>query len=368
MEEKTDPKCTSRMVDQENIRIREKVAFKIIPYQLIFKKPARTSRDTLVKRSIFYLVFFSDLFSKKGIGECAPIFGLSPEMENSLPHLLEENAQFFLEHGHINAQASPAVRFALESAWQDYLSGGSGVLSDSLHDKPIPINGLVWMNQKEEMLEEALMKLQEGYSTIKLKVGGIQFEDELSILEKIRSKAPKNRITIRLDANGAFSEKDVYSKLHALSAFDIHSIEQPIKAGQIALLKDVCSHSPIPIALDEELIGITELNEQLDLLHSVRPQFIVLKPTLHGGFQGCDQWIECAEKLQIGWWATSALESSIGLNAIAHWVERKNVTIPQGLGTGALYMNNLPPQWRTENGFLSFVGERDLATYQMLGL
>lgn len=356
------------MVDQEDLRIREKVKIRIIPFQLVFKKPARTSRDVLESRSILYLIFYSDLENKRGIGECAPIFGLSLEQEHLLHDELQLHAHFFLENGSISQEASPAIRFAIESGWMDYVNGGKGIANDKKIYSSIPINGLVWMNRKDEMIEEAFQKIEEGYSTIKLKVGGIKFEDELSILEVLRKKYSKDRITIRLDANGAFSEKDVFSKLDTLSQFDIHSIEQPIKAGQTYLMKNVCSESPIPIALDEELIGNFNLSEKKTLLESIQPKYIILKPTLHGGFEGCDDWIKAAEKLHIDWWATSALESSIGLSAIAHWVNEKVVTLPQGLGTGSLYKNNLPAQWITEKGFLTFVGERDESTYLQLGI
>jgi L-alanine-DL-glutamate epimerase-like enolase superfamily enzyme len=197
--------------------------------------------------------------------------------------------------------------------------------------------------------------VESGYKVIKLKIGGIDFDDEIRILSALRDRF-HDRIIIRLDANGGFSNEDAISKLNQLAKFDIHSIEQPIRAGQWNEMKSLCSKSPIPIALDEELIGIEDTQLKLELIKMIRPQFIVLKPTLHGGFSGCDEWIEIAESEGLNWWATSALESNIGLNAIAQWLTTKNVQLEQGLGTGSLYLNNLSPAWVVNNGYLEFDG------------
>ncbi len=346
------------MVDQEDIRIREKVIAEILPYQLNFVTAARTSRDVLNRRSIYYVRFLSQETTKEGWGECAPIFGLSPETEESLLGELEFALKDFLSKGFIERKFGPAIHFAIETAWLDYLNGGEGNLFPTTMLHPIPINGLVWMNRKNEMLSEAREKINKGYSTIKLKIGGISFEDELDILRELRVDFSSDRLTIRLDANGAFKEKDALFKLDQLAKFDIHSIEQPFQPGNWPFLRQLCAQSSIPIALDEELIGVSDLLKKDELLSQIEPAYIILKPTLHGGMEGCDEWIHYAEQKNIKWWVTSALESSVGLNAIAQWVSTKPIQMPQGLGTGSLYSNNLPAQWISEQGYIYFQGQR----------
>ncbi|MCM1076823.1 MAG: o-succinylbenzoate synthase [Bacteroides sp.] len=236
----------------------------------------------------------------------------------------------------------PSVRFAVETAFRDLNNGGRRLIfpSDWTERKSsLTINGLVWMGNRKEMRERIASKLSDGFSCVKIKIGGIDFNEELNLLEYIRKEAPK--IELRLDANGAFTPANAIEKLKRLSEFDIHSIEQPIRAGQWEEMKRLCKESPIPIALDEELIGLNNRESKQKMLDIIRPQYIILKPTLTGGFASSDEWIDLANSVDCGWWATSALESNIGLNAIAQWVATHKPTLPQGLGTGQLYHNNI---------------------------
>lgn len=351
---------------QTHIRFDEEVDFEIIPYRIQFKKPARTSRDILHEREIFFLkLFYKKNKNQYGLGECSPIFGLSPELkENVLGDMtncaLSLKSEQQIDFTSIN---SPAIRFCMEMACLDLLLGTKRMFTSNLSKNPIPINGLVWMNSVDVMKDEGLEKIFSGYTTVKFKVGAERFEDELEMLRYVRGAFPENRITIRLDANGAFAEKDVFEKLEALSAFQIHSIEQPVKQGRWALMKDVILHSPIPIALDEELIGIDTIEEKRQLIEALKPAYIVLKPMLHGGIGGCMDWIKVTEGTNTRYWVTSMLETSVGLNAIAQWVSTLNPSMPQGLGTGGLYTNNLPAAWETKEGYLHFKGTDSLAEF-----
>ena len=238
----------------------------------------------------------------------------------------------------------------------DLQTGGRKLLFESYFTKgkkQIPINGLVWMGKKDFMLEQVKQKLIDGFSCIKIKVGAINFEEEVSLLRFIREQFPADMVEIRLDANGAFTHEDAMKKLNLLSQFHIHSIEQPIKQQQWELMKNICANSPIPVALDEELIGIYD-NAQDDLLDTIKPAYIILKPSLLGGFEVCDGWIAKADARNIKWWATSALESNIGLNAIAQWVFTKKNTMVQGLGTGSLYTNNISSPLYISKGALGY--------------
>ncbi len=350
------------MDDQESIQFHQEVKWSYSKYQLQFYKPAKTSRDTLTERLIFIFKATSiDNPNVSGLGECAPIYGLSIEPESEIESMVKNtidklNQGVILKPSDIS---SPAIRFAAESAWLDLTSGGKRLIGKQQNES-IPINGLVWMNEKEPMLIEAFDKIANGYSVIKLKIGGLNFDDEISILQSLREKYG-NRIIIRLDANGAFTVDTALDKLKVLSQFNIHSIEQPIKSGQWDAMRFLCESSPIPIALDEELIGIDNKEDKIRLLDTIRPQYIILKPTLHGGLSGSDEWIRLAEQRNIKWWATSALESNIGLNVIAQWVQKWNPQLPQGLGTGGLYINNFPAAWQTNAGQLNFIGTNDLA-------
>ena len=210
------------------------------------------------------------------------------------------------------------------------------------------------MASRQEMLDQIDLKMSQGFSCVKLKIGGIDFNEELGLLKHIRAHYSSQEIEIRLDANGAFEASEAIEKLDALAHYDIHSIEQPIGQGQLDAMADLCSNSPIPIALDEELIGVHESGSKMNLLSHISPQYIIIKPSLVGGFSGSDEWVEIAESLDIKWWATSALESNIGLNAIAQWTASKSNTVPQGLGTGGLYTNNFPSPLTVISGALRY--------------
>jgi len=314
---------------------------------------AKTSRGLMSDRDSWFIKIIDDKNTKVfGLGEAAPLPGLSLELdeafEENLKRLIEEfnDGQFSIGSGDLTEISKslieripelhqfPSILFAFEMALLDMNHGGKRLIfkNSFVEGQPIPINGLIWMSGMDMMLQQIEIKIQEGFDCLKLKVGGLDFEKECDILQYIRRKYFKMNITLRLDANGAFKEEEVMYKLHELAKFDIHSIEQPIKPG-IDLMSDLCKNSPIPIALDEELIGITKEGRS-ELLDRIKPHFIILKPSLHGGLSGCKEWIEMAEKRSIGWWMTSALESNIGLNAIAQFASEYENTLPQGLGTG----------------------------------
>ena len=311
-------------------------------YSLKFKRPAGTSRGVYVSRDVWYLFLEEDGIT--GVGECAPLSGLSKETPEVVTKLLEQickDPHQFKERADI-LKDIPSVQFALESALLDQRNWGKQILFPSLFTEGIEgitVNGLIWMGALEEQKKQVVEKLNAGFSCIKLKIGSLNFEDELKIIEFIRNQ--QYDITIRVDANGAFSSKDVLGKLDRLAQYNIHSIEQPIATGNYSNMARLCTESPIPVALDEELIGIYDRQQKETLLDKINPQFLILKPSLHGGICGCDEWIELAEERSIGWWITSYLESNIGLNAIAQWTYTKNIKIPQGLGTGQIYTNNI---------------------------
>lgn len=338
------------MDDQENFRLCQEVNIRVVKRVLFFNKPAKTSRDTLSSRDIWYIILQSK--DKTGIGECAPIAGLSVETANNLENALIKlcNEKIDFENFRLLLDQCPSLRFAVETACLDFNHGGTRSIFNGYLEKKIPINGLVWMNGIDAMRKEALDKIQEGFTTIKFKIGALNFDHEVQLISEIRSQFPD--VEIRLDANGAFLFEDVMHKLERLSKYNIHSIEQPIRAGNVELMRRVVVSSPISIALDEELIGVNSPNEREKLLDEIMPHYIILKPTLHGGFSGCDSWIENALVRHIGWWATSALESNIGLNAIAQWTISKGVSIPQGLGTGGLFVNNIPSPLTMHKGLL----------------
>jgi o-succinylbenzoate synthase len=326
---------------------------------LFFRFPAGTSRGILTEKNVFYLIF-SDIEnpSKKGIGEIAPIPGLSPDavpgLEEKIKNLIQKiNSGKTIESKEF--EGFPAVAFGYETALKG-LNVESPVLlfpSDfTCGKRGIPINGLIWMGVKEFMVKQVEEKLAAGFSCLKLKIGAIDFESELDILRSIRARFPAELLEIRVDANGAFSPENVQQKLEQLVKFGLHSIEQPIKQGQFSEMKKLCEKSPVPVALDEELIGITNPSEKVQLLEQIRPQYIILKPTLLGGIKAAEEWISLAEERRIGWWVTSALESNIGLNAISQWVATLNTTNFQGLGTGSLYVNNIESPLYVSDGFI----------------
>lgn len=335
----------------------------ISAYELIFNFQARTSRGTIhTKPTHFVKIYDADHSELFGIGECSWLEGLSPE--NPVTYatdlhrffremLLSEDKEDFLTNTP-ELDAYPSIRFGLETAWKDFLQGGKRQIFNTAFvekEKPIPINGLIWMGNTSFMLEQIEKKLQEGFSCLKLKIGGIDFDDECQLLQHIRSLSS---VTIRLDANGAFSPKDALKKLQQLAKYEIHSIEQPIKPLQWEEMHQLCRRSPIPIALDEELIGIMTVEKKAELLEKIRPSYLILKPSLMGGVKGSIEWIELAKKYNIGYWMTSALESNVGLNAISQFADTLALNIPQGLGTGQLYRNNIPSPLEVRQGNLYY--------------
>jgi o-succinylbenzoate synthase len=251
----------------------------------------------------------------------------------------------------------PSIQFGLEMAFLDLLSDSSNVLFPSKFTSgkaSIPINGLIWMGDEQFMKSQIRSKIDAGFNCLKIKIGAIDFDTELSLIKAIRKEYDVETIELRVDANGAFSPLEAMEKLKRLSDFNLHSIEQPIRQGQHDAMAKLCAHAPLPIALDEELIGIHDVTKRSLLLQTINPQYIILKPTLVGGFSGSQSWIDLAEKQSVDWWITSALESNIGLNAIAQWTYQLNVNRPQGLGTGALYTNNIEAPLKIYNGRLIY--------------
>lgn len=314
-------------------------------YSLKFKRPSGTSRGVLTEKETWFLKL--EKAGKIGYGECGILRGLSVDDRPDY----EEKLRWLCENIHRNPEELlagliefPSIQFGLETAWQSLQAEKPFELFPSdftQGKKAIPINGLIWMGEKSFMKEQIQQKLAEGFSCIKLKIGAIDFKAELNLLEFIRKEFPADQIEIRVDANGAFSAKEALSKLEKLSQFELHSIEQPIKQGQAEAMQKLCASTPLPIALDEELIGVFKKSAKAELLKKIQPQYIILKPSLVGGFHGSQEWIDLAENSGIGWWITSALEGNIGLNAIAQWTVLKNISMPQGLGTGSLYTNNI---------------------------
>ncbi|HEX8427129.1 o-succinylbenzoate synthase [Hymenobacter sp.] len=347
---------------------------------LRFNFPARTSRGALTEHVAWYLhLTDAQQPGATGLGEAAPLAGLSPDyradFEARLARLCTEfnNAKFSAEAAPEEVLALiepewPALRFGLETALLDLHHGGRRQLFDnpfSRGEAGVPINGLVWMGDAAFMREQIRKKLTEGYSCLKLKIGSLDFATELQLLAEIRAEAGPTELTLRVDANGAFAPTEALAKLEQLARFQLHSIEQPLAAGQWAAMAEVCRHSPVPVALDEELIGVTNPALQEALLEEVQPAYIILKPTLVGGMAAAAAWWQLAEEWGISWWLTSALESNIGLNAISQLAgEYALPNFPQGLGTGQLYHNNLQSPLRIEAGQLHYnpQGEWELPT------
>ncbi|MGE8555960.1 MAG: o-succinylbenzoate synthase [Chryseobacterium jejuense] len=325
-------------------------------YLLEFKRPSGTSRGVLLDKETFILEISEN--GKKGIGECAIFRGLSfddrPDYEEKLKWLCEnidQNPDFLKEE----LKDFPSLWFGYEQAVQNLkLSGNLYFPSEFTEGKSaITINGLIWMGDVGYMEEQIQDKLEKGFHCIKLKIG-IDWKSEHIILQELREKFSKEQLELRVDANGGFSKEEAVTVLQQLADLHIHSIEQPIKAGNWNDMAELCAQTPTPIALDEELIGITDPEEKKKLLETIKPQYIILKPALIGGFAGSDEWISMAEAQNIGWWITSALESNIGLNAIAQYTFTKKNPMPQGLGTGALFVNNFESSLDLRNELLWF--------------
>ena len=334
---------------------------------LHFKQPAGTSRGVYTTRHSYYLTLTSDeMPGVEGVGECATLPDLSCDAKPEYEMTLRQICQMVEQMGRIPydmIRAYPSITFGLETAFASlfdaakkqglpiYAPAGMENLVN-LFDSPfgrgeegITINGLVWMGTYEEMLARLEEKLQAGFHCVKLKIGAIDFFKELDLIKRIRDVYTQEQVELRVDANGGFLPENAMSQLEALAKYDIHSIEQPVKQHQWPKMAQLCRETPLPIALDEELIGVNVRSMKEALLDTIRPQYIILKPSLHGGIYGCNEWIQLASQRGVGSWITSALESNIGLNAIAHYAAKvygPNVEMPQGLGTGQLFTDNIP--------------------------
>jgi o-succinylbenzoate synthase len=325
-------------------------------YILNFKRPSGTSRGVMTSKETWFLVIEEN--GKKGIGECGILRGLSADDRPDY----EEKLQWSCNNIHLGKDALwdaliefPSIQFGIEMAFQSLSSATPFLLFPSAftrEEKAIDINGLIWMGEPAFMKQQIEEKLAEGFTCVKLKIGAIDFDKELELLRFIRSNFDENQIEIRVDANGAFGLNEALDKITQLNDFKLHSIEQPIAKNNTDRMAELCKITPFPIALDEELIGVFTMEEKEALLLKTKPQYIILKPSFVGGFKGTQEWITLAKKHHIGWWITSALESNIGLNAIAQWTFLQNNSSPQGLGTGGLYTNNFDCPLRVIQGQL----------------
>lgn len=336
-----------------------KASFK--KYTLNFKQASGTSRGVYTTRDSWFL-FLNDGISN-GIGECAPLPDLSidslKKMNSKLLQVCEEISYFSQFPEELSAW--PSIRFGLESALLDLKNGGNRILFPSAFTRGetgIPINGLIWMGSSEFMKQQIRNKIDAGFRCIKMKIGALDFETEFELLKAIRHEFSAEEITLRVDANCAYTYQTAIENMKRLADLQIHSIEQPIATGRWQEMARLCEQSPVPIGLDEELIGITTTSEMKKLLATIRPAFLILKPSLHGGVAGCEKWIELAKEFNTGWWITSALESNIGLNAIAQWTFQLGTSTEQGLGTGQLFTNNFDSPLEIEGDQLWFRPEK----------
>jgi o-succinylbenzoate synthase len=332
-------------------------------YDLVFKQAAGTSRGVLHSKESWFIVLRHN--GKKGIGECGILRGLSYDDRPDY----EEKLRWACVHIHLGLdqlweelREFPSIQFGLEMAFRSLASEQPFVLYPSKFTQgtlQIPINGLVWMGDIAFMKAQFAQKIAQGFRCVKLKIGALDFEKELELLREIRAQFSADEMEIRLDANGAFTAVDALAKLQQLAVYQIHSIEQPLAINQRELLGELLQTSPIPIALDEELIGLTTLETKRNLLEQCKPAYLIFKPSFIGGIKGTLEWIALANEFGIAWWITSALESNIGLNAIAQFTATLNNALPQGLGTGALYTNNFDCPLQVNQGFLSYNSEVD---------
>ncbi|MCF8334640.1 MAG: o-succinylbenzoate synthase [Bacteroidales bacterium] len=328
-------------------------------HTLHFKNSVGTSRGVLHEKDSWFLIL-EDLTKpgKRGIGECGLLKGLSYDDRTGYEQKLNELCENINEPGLSDTLSDwPSIKFGLEMALRDLRTKEPMILFPSPFtrgEKTMKINGLIWMGEKDFMFRQVEQKLQHGFDCIKMKIGAIDWEEELGLLKYIRKSFPPELVELRVDANGAFTARDAPGKLEELAKLKIHSIEQPIQAGQWEVMAGLCRNSPLPIALDEELIGAIECRVKQELMDTIRPQYIILKPSLVGGFAESEEWIDIAEKLDADWWMTSALESNIGLNAIAQWTFTLGSALPQGLGTGQLYTNNIASPLEIANGQIHY--------------
>lgn len=332
-------------------------------HPLKFVRPAGTSRGVLKTKPCWYIQISSE-DGVTGLGEVSLIPGLSLEDPGECDIQIDHICKL-ISQGEMDPRQSlpnfPGLQFGLETAWLDLQRGGKSLLfpSDFTRGRAgIPTNGLIWMGSRKFMIEQVRDKMRLGFTVLKLKVGALDLEEELSVLRWIRSEYDSSELEIRLDANGAWSPEEAGSIMERFSEFGIHSIEQPIAAGKPESMAELCINPVIPVALDEELIGVDGIEVKEKLLRQIQPAYIILKPGLLGGFSKCREWIELAESLNIGWWITSALESSIGLNAIAQWTWQLGVSMHQGLGTGVLFTNNIPSPLEMAGQHLWYRSER----------
>ena len=346
-----------------------RVKFELKPHVLKFTFKAGTSRGTLTEKPTWFIKAIGEN-GTIGWGEASPLKGLSEDFsdtyQSELENLIDEVSELDVPETaselltFVQAQVpsdKPSMRFGLETALLDLIHGGDFIIfpGDFRNGKyRMPINGLIWMADEATMQKQIEEKLKAGFNTIKMKVGAINFDQEMTLLEGIRKRYSANDITLRVDANGAFSEADVRDKLTALASLELHSIEQPIKPGRLDLMAELCEEEILPIALDEELIGVHSIQDKAALLEQTKPQYIILKPSLVGGILACKEWIEVAESYGIDWWMTSMLESNIGLNAIAQFTATYKPELPQGLGTGQLYHNNIESPLEIRRGELLY--------------
>jgi o-succinylbenzoate synthase len=337
-------------------------------HTLRFRFEAGTSRGTLKEKKTWYLKLYNE-GNLIGIGEAGPLKRLSIENIDEMPAQLEllksklegkhlpDNMEAVLELAEkLSDDAFPSIRFAVETALLNALYKGKTIFPSDFvrNEKRIPINGLIWMGEKVFMQQQIEEKIEAGFNCIKMKIGAIDFETELELLKSIREQTDEDQMILRVDANGAFDPANALDKLDQLSVLGIHSIEQPIKAGQVDEMKELCEKSAIPIALDEELIGVNSKAEKEELLRNIQPQYIILKPSLIGGIKSTLEWVQIAESLNIGWWMTSMLESNIGLNAICQLADYLQVKMHQGLGTGQLYHNNIDSPLTIKKGHIYY--------------
>ncbi len=328
------------------------------PYILNFKFPAGTSRGILTEKPTFFIKVFDEADpSKFGIGECSVFPGLSPEADGNYGYKLIELLANMALGKETDLSGYSSIVFGLEQALRDFAGGCRHIYFPSEFTQghqTIEINGLVWMGDFDEMIERIDEKVEKGFHCIKLKIGAIDWKKEVDMIEYIRKKYSDSTLQIRVDANGGFTMDNALPRLKRLADLGVHSIEQPIPAGMPELMAFLCQVSPLKIALDESLIGVYGKENKENLLDTVNPAFVILKPSLCGGFSGAEEWIRLAEERGIGWWVTSALESNVGLNALAQWTATLKTTIPQGLGTGALYTNNFECPLRLESDQLGY--------------
>ena len=327
-------------------------------YILNFKRPSGTSRGVLTTKETWFLILERE--DKKGIGECGILRSLSIDDRPDY----EEKLKWVCDNIHLGEAKLwemltdfPSIQFGVEMVFKSLEAQDQFILFPSEFTSgkgTIPINGLVWMGDKAYMKSQISEKIDDGFSCIKLKIGAIDFQAELELLKYIRREFSSEDIEVRVDANGAFAPAEALEKLNRLSEYQIHSIEQPIKAGQWEEMAALCGATPIPIALDEELIGVFSVTNKQELLQTINPQYLIFKPSLIGGIRGTGEWIDLAQKMNTGWWVTSALESNVGLNAISQWTYTLKSPLPQGLGTGGLYTNNFECPLRVKNGTLIY--------------